>query len=150
MKTLVLGYGNPGRGDDGLGPALVAQLEDRSDKNLTLLTAMQLQPEHIFDLDVHNRALVVDAGLNTPAPFHFERLQPRCDASAFSHALSPWALMAIYRDNLRRPPPPAFLLTIRGERFGLGDDLSPQAQNHLRQAQDFVNNWVADARAVAG
>ena len=150
MRTLVLGYGNPGRGDDGLGPALVAGLEGRTGAAVTLQTAMQLQPEHVLDLEAHDRCLLVDAGLETPAPFRFEPLRPRRDASAFSHALSPWALLHVYRTTLRRPPPPAFLLTIAGSRFGLGETLSVPARRHLDRAMAFVITWLADARAVAG
>ncbi len=150
MRTLVLGYGNPGRGDDGLGPVLIERLAERVDDSVTLLTAIQLQPEHIFDLQGHDRILLVDAGLETPAPFHWERLQPRRDASAFSHALSPWALLAIHVKILNVSSPAAFLLTIRGECFELGESLSPLAQTYLQQALDFVITWLADVRAVAG
>ncbi len=147
---LVLGFGNPGRGDDGLGPLLVEQLEERVDADVTLLTTMQLQPEHIFDLDHHEQVLLVDAGLNTPAPFAFEPLQPCHDSCAFSHALSPWTLLAVYRDTLKKTSPPAHLLTIRGQNFELGESLSPQAHEHLCQALSFVESWLANARVVAG
>ncbi|BCX89650.1 hypothetical protein MIN45_P2023 [Methylomarinovum tepidoasis] len=149
MRTLILGYGNPGRGDDGLGPALVERLEFHG-VAAVLETAMQLQPEHIFDLAACGRALLVDTGTGTPAPFTFEPLVPRRDASFTTHALSPWMLLALYEETLRRPPPPAFLLTIRGERFGLGEALSPAAVAHLGQAETFVHRWLADARAVPG
>ncbi len=150
MKTLILGYGNPGRGDDGLGPELVARLEEQAGIAATLLTALQLQPEHIFDLADHDRILLVDAGLDTPAPFTWERLYPARDTGLFTHALAPRALLAIYREALRREPPAAWLLTIRGERFVLGESLSESAQRRLARALESVTAWLADPRTVPG
>ncbi len=145
MKTLILGYGNPGRGDDGLGPELVARLEKHAAAGVTLLAALQLQPEHVFDLADHDRVLLVDAGLATPAPFIWERLQPARDAGVFTHALGPSALLALYREVLGRTPPATWLVTIRGERFGLGEPLSAPARRHLAQALAAVTAWLADA-----
>jgi len=150
MKTLILGYGNPGRGDDGLGPELVARLEKHPVTAVTLLAALQLQPEHVFDLADHDRVLLVDAGLTTPAPFTWERLHPARDAGVFTHTLSPRALLAIYREALHREPPITWLVTIRGERFGLGESLSEPARCHLARALASVTAWLADARTVPG
>ncbi len=141
-RILVLGYGNPGRGDDGLGPALVEGLRQRWGQ-LTCLTAMQLQPEHVLDLDRHDLALLVDAGWQTPAPFAFAPVAARQDASFTTHVLSPQRLLAIYRYALGKPPPPVFLLTLRGEGFGLGEGLSPTAQRHLESALTFVAELLA-------
>ncbi len=150
MKTLILGYGNPGRGDDGLGPELVARLEKHPVTAVTLLAALQLQPEHVFDLADHDRVLLVDAGLTTPAPFTWDRLHPARDPGVFTHALGPRALLAIYREALRREPPVTWLVTIRGERFGLGESLSEAARRHLARALESVTAWLADARTVPG
>lgn len=143
-RLLILGFGNPGRGDDGLGPALIEALEKQSldcPAELTLSASMQLQPEQILDIQAHDLILLADAGWQTPAPFAFTQVRPLPDHSITSHALSPQCLLAIYQQTLG-PPPPVFLLTVRGERFGLGDGFSPRAQRHLAGGLEFIVRLV--------
>jgi len=75
-RILILGYGNPGRGDDALGPELISRLEllklDASlgsRLELTLLTDFQLQVEHVLDFQHQDLVLLVDAHLTTSPPF---------------------------------------------------------------------------------
>ena len=145
MKVLLLGYGNPGRGDDGLGPLLVERLEQHcqslfADTELqpAFRTSMQLEPEHVLDLEGQDRVLMIDAGMGTPAPFSLEQVPPFRDDSFSTHALSPRTLLAIYRDTLGKAPPPIFLLTVRGESFYLGAPFSAEVLGRLDLAFDFV------------
>lgn len=145
MKLLLLGYGNPGRGDDGLGPALVEALAKNAPQ-VTARVAMQLQVEHVLDLAVCDLALFADAGVDTPAPFTLERLclpSKGQRLAPFSHAVSPWALLAIYQETLMAPPPPAFLLTIAGERFDFAEGISPAAHKHLQAALAFAETLLS-------
>lgn len=148
-RTLILGYGNPARGDDALGPLLVERLEKTPlPPEITLLSEMQLQPELIFDLAERERVVFIDAGLETPPPWTFERIEPGGNATFTTHTLSPQALLQIYREVLQAEPPPSFLLTIRGERFELGTPLSPEAQEHLEQAFGFLRHWLLTDQSV--
>lgn len=147
MRLLLLGYGNPGRGDDGLGPALVEALAEKMPQ-VTALVATQLQVEHVLDLAACDLALLADAGVNTPSPFTLERLclrQGQRLAPAFSHAVSPWALLAIYQETLMAPPPPAFLLTIAGKQFDFKEEISPTANKHLQAALAFAETLLEKA-----
>ena len=81
QPVLVFGWGNPGRGDDALGPALIERLEAARPRHpewggLTLLTDFQLQPEHALDLEGHARVILVDASTSCEAPYAFSRLDP--------------------------------------------------------------------------
>ncbi len=144
MRILVLGYGNPGRGDDGIGPALVERLErhflqaGNDMGRVSFLVSMQLHPEHVLEMERHERVVLIDAGQGSPLPFRFERVSPRRDDSFSSHALSPWSLLAIYRDILLKQPPPTFLLTVRGDDFALGASLSPGVLLRMEQAFTFA------------
>jgi len=146
-RILVLGYGNPSRGDDALGPALLDRLERIQTQRpgweaLETLTDFQLQIEHSLDLDHREQVLFVDASLSGAAPFEFVRLQARRDDSYTSHAMSPSALLSVYREIRKTAPPPAHLLAIRGERFALGEAMSPAASDHLEAAERFVVDWL--------
>jgi len=142
---VVLACGNPSRGDDALGPLLLEHLETRyaGDPGLTLVGDFQLQIEHALDLLGQDLALFVDASVSCPAPFTFSRLEAKADFSHSSHALSPAAVLEVYREIQKKSPPPAFLLSIRGMRFELGEGLTPQANAHLAAALDWFDKLRA-------
>lgn len=144
---LILAVGNLSRGDDALGPLLLerlATLREQYDdwQDVDLLTDFQLQIEHAVDLE--NRALVlfVDASVSCPSPFQFSRVQPVRDTSYTSHVLSPAAVLYVYQQINRAPPPPAFQLALRGECFDLGESLSMAAEANLVLALNFVRRLL--------
>jgi hydrogenase maturation protease len=135
---LIFGYGNPSRGDDALGPLLLERLQIQGFPNVEFLTDFQLQVEHALDLHGRDLALFVDAHLTCPPPLQFTRLHPASDRSYTTHAMSPAAVLQVYLDIHHSPPPPAFMLSIRGEQFELGEDLSHPAQENLQAALQFA------------
>jgi hydrogenase maturation protease len=146
-KLLIFGYGNLSRGDDALGPLLLERLEARRLPGVECLSDYQLQPEHALDIEGRDLILFIDAHLNCAPPFEFAPLQPARDPSFSSHAMSPQAVLQVYLDLHDEPPPPAFLLSIRGERFELGEGLTPQAQANLEAASRFAAALCARPRA---
>ncbi len=131
---LVFTWGNPSRGDDGLGPAMYDLLLQEDLEGVDLLTDYQLQIEHAMDLENRRRILFVDASTTASAPFEFIRLQPEQDSSYTTHAMSPQSLLSVYQQINRCTPPPAWLLSIRGYDFGLGKPLSAAAHANLLAA----------------
>jgi hydrogenase maturation protease len=145
---LILAVGNPSRGDDALGPLFLERLGELRERGgdwegVELLTDFQLQIEHAVDLENRALALFVDASVSCPPPYQFTRLQPARDTSYTSHALSPAAVLHVYEEINRVPPPPAFQLAIRGERFELGESLSPAAASNLAAALEFAGRLLA-------
>ena len=143
-RVLILGYGNPGRGDDALGPELIARLERwaaedalASTLELTLLTDFQLQVEHVLDLQHQDLVLLVDAHLSALPPFGFERVTAAPVPSFSTHWVSPGTLLKVFQD-LHGTPPPTYLLGIRGYSFELGEPLSRDAEDHLQETQAWV------------
>ncbi len=144
---LILAVGNPSRGDDALGPLFLERLAKLLDQcgnwdDVELLADFQLQIEHAVDLEGRALVLFVDASVSGPPPFQFTRLQPGRDASYTSHALSPAAVLHVYRQINHVLPPPAFQLAIRGERFELGEPLSAVAEAHLAAALEFADRLL--------
>lgn len=139
---LVFGWGNASRGDDALGPLFVERLRALALPGVECLDDYQLQPEHALDLAGRTRVLFVDASLACAAPFEVSALQPGRDASFSSHAMSPAALLQAYVDVHGSAPPPATLLAIRGERFGLGEPMSEAAQAHLEAALSWALGFL--------
>lgn len=141
--VLLLGYGNPSRGDDGVGPALLALIEqDREQEKapdcFDTLTDFQLQIEHVLDMQQRQLVVFIDASVSAGPPFGFSRLQPLRDNSYTSHAMTPSALLAVYEQVCSEPLPDAFLLGIPGYQFDLGTSITAQAHEHLGQARKFV------------
>ncbi|MCC6523964.1 MAG: hydrogenase maturation protease [Polyangiaceae bacterium] len=158
---LVLGVGNPSRGDDALAPLLLERAAVElapalARGELELLTDFQLQIEHALDLVGRTRVLFVDASVRAAAPFEVLRVTPARDASATTHALSPAAVLATHA-AVAGQPPEAWLLAIRGERFELGEGLSDAARENLAAAVQHLaalvtgsTAWAAVGREVVG
>lgn len=139
---LLFGYGNPGRGDDALGPLLIESIEKHHDPRVECLTDMQLQVEHVTDLQHRKQIIFVDADMSCETPFAYSRLAAEKDGSYTSHAMTPAALLHAFRQVYGVDAPPAFLLRIRGYDFGLGDPLTEQAAANLEAAIGFVQPLV--------
>lgn len=142
-SRLVIGIGNPSRGDDALGPLLVERLQALNLADLELLTDFQLQVEYALDLQARREVVFVDASLDATAPFTFAPARAVEDASYSSHELSPGAVLHAYR-KLFGEPPAAFVLALRGHAFELGEGLSRAGEANLEAALDFMSRRFSD------
>ncbi len=144
---LVIGVGNPSRGDDALAPMLLARLREwvslnGLDDRIELLEDFQLQVEHAADMQERERVLFLDAGINTPPPCTLHRVQPYPGRAVLSHALPPEDVLATYVQVFQRQPPPSFLLCISGVAFGLGAALSRHAERNLDAAYTIATELM--------
>lgn len=127
MKTLVIGIGNPLRGDDGLGwRAAQALAEMPLGADVDVLACHGLTPELAERLAEAEHALFIDADARA-APGHV-RCAPLVAAAApeaFSHHLEPAALLALTQQLYGRSPK-AHLISLGAADFAARDGLSPQ------------------------
>ncbi len=145
---MIIGYGNPGRQDDGLGPQFIQYLEGSNDlsSEVTLSANYQLTVEDAYDIAAYKRVLFVDASLDAPAPFTFTPLSGNDQQSIGSHQLHPEAVIQLCQ-TLYHSRPRAYLLAIRGYHFDhFGEALSEGAQRNLQAALDYIKRWI-DAHA---
>ncbi|MDO9215098.1 MAG: hydrogenase maturation protease [Methylococcales bacterium] len=141
---LLLGYGNPSRGDDALGVLLLEQLPAACVQAVEILTDFQLQIEHALDLKQRQLVLFADASVANTQPIHFSQLHAAMDNSYTTHAMHPVSVMQVYQDIEKAAPPPCFLLTMQAVQFELGDGLSVIAEESLRQAVALVEKLLAN------
>ncbi|MET0046243.1 MAG: hydrogenase maturation protease [Sedimenticola sp.] len=152
--TVVIGYGNPSRGDDAVGPLMIERLEQKRESGelpplFDTVTDFQLQIEHAMDLLDRQLILFVDASVSAIPPFGFQQLTPQRDESYSSHAMTPSAVLEVFTQVNGFPPPPAFLLTIPGHSFELGDDMTPECEDHLSEALELAVELLGDPSPAA-
>ena len=137
----LIGYGNPGRGDDGLGPALAGRLADAT--GLAVTTEYQLTVDHALLIADATKVIFADALLRAVAPFEFTPITPSTSHDVTSHSLSPEAVLALCKTLYGRAPE-AFVLGIAGHAFGeVSEGLSPQARTNLSLAEAFLRDLLA-------
>lgn len=140
---LVFGWGNPSRGDDALGPMFVERIAALALPEIETLSDYQLRIEHALDLANRERILFVDASMTAAAPFALSRLTAAQEpAQVFTHALAPQTLLQIFKDFHAIPPPPGYLLEIRGKNFSLGAPCSSAGLRHLTAALKWAKKWL--------
>jgi len=148
-RTLVLAWGNPGRRDDGLGPACAARLGAAALADVAVEWDYQLQVEAAAEVSRHERVVFVDADRSPgEAPWRLERLRPRRTAPSFStHSVAPGEILALAGELFGRAPE-AWLLGIRGYDFdGFGEGLSAGAQANLESALAGLERWFGGTAA---
>jgi len=151
--VLVFGYGNPSRGDDALGPALIERLEPetrpgRPLAHVELLTDFQLQVEHALDLVGRRQVVFVDADMTTNPPFRYQRIAPERDTACTTHAMSPQTILHVHA-GLHDPAsaPECWLMGIRACTCELGQGISEQAAANLDAACRFLSRELAQGQA---
>jgi hydrogenase maturation protease len=145
-KVLLYGYGNPGRGDDGLGPALASAIELADLPGVEVDADYQLTIEDAARLAGYGAVVFVDAAAQGEEPFSFVLVD---DAAAHhlgwtSHSVTPAQVVALARD-LFGCRVPAYLLAIRGYQFTeLCEVFSPSAKENLAAALAFAKRVLLE------
>jgi hydrogenase maturation protease len=142
-RVLVLGYGNPGRQDDGLGPAVATGIDRLGWPNLTAFDAYQLNIEDAVDEAAHHVVWFVDAAKAGPAPYAVHEVSPVASIEFTSHLVRPETVLAIARQCYGRSPP-AFMLAVRGYAFEFIEALTPDASDNLRDALAMLTDRIRD------
>lgn len=138
-RVLIIGYGNPGRCDDGLGMALAERLEALALPGVAVETRYQLNVEDADDVAKHDVVVFLDACLCAPPPFFFRTLEPRAGTREFTtHSLAPEGVLGLAHD-LYGAATRGYALAVRGYDFhDFGEELSPDATANLEQALAYL------------
>ena len=160
-RTLLIGYGNPDREDDGVAwhiqRALIAKLglptpasyEDEFPLNtkMDFVFYLQLTPEMAEEIVPYDYVCFFDAHTgNIPEPVRLIEVKSDFQHSPFTHHLTPQSLISIC-ETLYGKKPDAALLSVRGYRFQFSRQLSEETQVLVPQAVDLIWKWL-NARKV--
>ena len=141
-SVLLIGYGNPGRLDDGLGPQLAADLDKRGIPGLTVDSDYQLTVEDADSVARHEVTVFADAAVTGSEPFYFRRLAPGGTVGFGSHSVEPAEVLALSQTLFNRLPE-AYVLGIRGYDFNeFGEGLSGRARANLKEAAVFIERVI--------
>ncbi len=142
---LLIAYGNPGRQDDGLGPALAARLENLDIDGLVIDSDYQLSVEHAWDIAKADVVVFVDATVEDVQSYSFRALTfDKTDMKlGFStHSISPQAVLGLSVE-LFQATTKAYVLGIRGYEFEkIEEGLTAEAVANLNLAEIFITRCL--------
>ncbi len=143
---LIIGYGNPLRGDDGVGWHAAQRLEHSlGGEGVEVVTAHQLTPELAFDASTASAVVFIDASVAVePGCVSRVVITPMEDvAVASTHDLEPEALLGLAK-MLYDACPESVMFAVGADSFEVTEQLSPKASAALeevvRQVEDFVRS----------
>ena len=159
-RTLVVGFGNVFRRDDGVGFAVLNALRERLGRSplavdedgyddlgheLDTLFLHQLVPELAEVIAGYDRVVFVDAHVGTiPDLIREEAVVAHYEPATVPHQLLPCTVLAMAQD-LYASHPGGVLLSIRGHDFDFGEELSPQTSALVNESVDRILAFVAEA-----
>jgi hydrogenase maturation protease len=150
-QVVIIGYGNPLRGDDATGwHAATTLASDPRLAGADVLTRHQLTPELAKDIAHARLAVLIDAsndGDTPPGTVSIRRVtSSHPPAPTWSHHLHPTALASLAK-TLYGSCPPVFLITVTGALFGYGDQLSPAVRRALPEIAATIDLLQATTQA---
>lgn len=155
--SLIIGYGNPNRQDDGIAwhvlrqvaqilkleaPMNIEESFPTLSGKLEFLFVLQLVPEIGEIISKYSRVCFVDAHTEAIAEeIQTIELTPKYQRSAFTHHMTPQTCLeiahAIYGATVD-----AFLVSVRGYHFEFSDHLSPESEKLVPIAAGKIMDWL--------
>ena len=140
---LVIGYGNPLRGDDGIGQQVAEAVEVWNVSHVRSIAVHQLTPELAAELSQVDCAIFVDACIDSNT-LRIEELQPNSDSlSANGHFLDPRSLLSLAA-QLYGNVPQAWLIAVPGTTFEFSDRLSATAQQGVNLTLETIWKFLIE------
>jgi hydrogenase maturation protease len=143
MASLVIGYGNDLRSDDGAGRVVADRIEAMGFRGVKVRSVHQLTPELALDIADANTVVFVDASVEvattTMAPVAADPHPP----TAMNHFSTPGSLLAM-TGAVGRVPERAFAISIPVTELGLGTELTPMTEIAVDQAISLIAEIMAD------
>jgi hydrogenase maturation protease len=156
-KTLIFGYGNPDRQDDGVAWHVLAALAKRlglqapatfdevfpsSNGVPDLLYDLQLTPDLAEIVAGYQRVCFVDAHTGDISDeIRVVKVKSEYQPSPLTHHFTPASCLAITQ-TLYHKNPEAILVSVRGYEFGFSSLLSERTRPLVAQAVERIWDWL--------
>ncbi len=143
MTTLIIGYGNQSRRDDGVGWFVIEQLAALNLPDVKLETAHQLEVEIAETISRFDAVIFVDAAIpETPQAVQRSVVTPNFQSHAVAHYLTPADVLSLCQTLYQREPK-AVLFSIRGRDFNFGTALTPEVEQAAREVVRQIAELIA-------
>lgn len=132
-RILIIGYGNPMRGDDGLGQAAAERIKALvHDEQVEIIVRHQMGVELLEKLRDAELALFIDAHVgDVPGDIKQEEIAPdTAPPGSFSHHIRPEVLLGCVQALYNRHPE-TVVYSIAAQSFDHGEELSPAVEAAL-------------------
>ena len=134
MRALVIAYGNPLRGDDGIAWRIANEMRSSVSDDIRILCVHQLMPELAEALSESEIVIFLDAEMDGEASLvRCRPIEPQSQPMRFWHHMTPGELLGLCA-RLYATKPLGFLVTVPGECFEQCDTLSDAAASAIPQA----------------
>jgi hydrogenase maturation protease len=157
-KTLIIGYGNPDREDDGVAWHILAMVAERlglpepcqeiedldhPENAPDLLCLLQLEPELAEVIASYDRVCFVDAHTGAyPEDIRLEKIEGKFQSSPFTHHMTPETCLAL-AETLYGHAPPGIVVSVRGYQFGFSSRLSSATAKLAEGAVESIISWLS-------
>jgi hydrogenase maturation protease len=151
-RVLVVGYGNPLRGDDGIGwRAANALAEGIQDDRVRIVACVQLTPELADSIAEVDRVIFIDASIEmAPGRLHVTRLKTgEHPGETWTHHLDPPSLVLCVQ-VLYNKTPEAVMITMGAASFDCTDELSPRVRGQFPGLLARVREEIAGRASRPG
>lgn len=147
-RSIIIGYGNPLRGDDALGYHAARSLSGLvTSPNVTIHTCHQLTPELAAEISAYDVAVFIDASIgDIPGTLSVTKIDPSgIPNRTYSHQVDPESVL-LCSQMLYGRVPDSYLITISANSFGYMEELSDPVINRLPDLTDAVLRIVGSER----
>ncbi len=138
--TLVIGYGNELRRDDGIGPFVAREVGACRFPGVIGLAVHQLVPEIAADLSCVQRAIFVDASAAGEC-VQVTKLAPAPMKAASVHYGDPAQLLGLAKQVYGRCPQ-AWMVTVPAHDMEFGEELSPEGRRGADEAIEAIKRLM--------
>jgi hydrogenase maturation protease len=150
LRTIIIGYGNPLRGDDALGYHAARKLSQLvNTKNVVIRTCHQLTPELAEEISTFDLAVFIDASVgDVPGTLSVAQIDSaKIPNRTFSHQLDAESILACSK-ALYGHVPISYLVTVTANSFEYMEDLSVPVRTRLPDLTDAVLRIVGAEPAI--
>jgi hydrogenase maturation protease len=145
-KTVIVGCGNPVRGDDGVGPRLIRYLWERGlPPHVKLVDGGTSGIDVIFHMESADEVVIIDACYTGEKPGtvfrvpaeDVEELPSREEANL--HSIKWYHAIALAKHLLNGKYPKSIsVYLIEGKNFGIGETLSEEVENAMKELAEYI------------
>ena len=143
--TWIIGYGNPQRRDDGIGPYVANQLNTflKHKKGVRILTLNQLEPDLVNKLRHAGIIIFVDATMDeVEGGWTWAKIEPELEILPhLTYYFKPSFFLGLLQ-SIYHICPPTWLVSVQGDDFEFGEELTREAEKRAQRVVSEINEFI--------